>query len=160
MVVADAALARGATSRAELTERLARMGPVPGSRGAARVVAFADERAESVGESRSRVRLSQLGLPVPELQLRVVRRTDGRLIGRCDSGREEHRTVGEFDGEVAYGRLSRPGQSAGDVVDEEGLRGDDLRDDGWQVARWTWPELDRPAVIEDRLRRAFARGAH
>jgi hypothetical protein len=158
VVAADAALARGATTRAQLRERWARMGPVPGSRRAARVIDFADGRSESVGESRSRVVLQRLGLPAPDLQVRITRRSDGRLIGRCDFGWEEHGTLGEFDGRVKYGRLLRAGQSAGDAVHEEKLREDELRDGGWQVARWTWPDLDRPAVIADRLHRAFRRG--
>jgi hypothetical protein len=133
------------------------MGPVPGSRAAARVVAFADPRSESVGESRSRVLMHRLDLPGPDLQVRVLRR-DGSEIGRCDFGWEAYRTVGEFDGRIKYGRLLRPGQSPGDAVFEEKRREDELRDHRWQVARWTWQDLDRPRVVEARLRRAFARG--
>jgi hypothetical protein len=80
------------------------------------------------------------------------------LIGRCDFGWEQLGTLAEFDGRVEYGRLLRPGQSAGDAVYEEKLREDELRDGGWQLVRWTWPERDRPAVIGDRLQRAFRRG--
>ena len=159
VVAADAALALQATTRDQLAERLSRMGPVPGTRRAARVVAFADGRSESVGESRSRVLVHHLGLPAPTPQLRIERPGGGALIGRCDLGWEEHRTVGEFDGKVKYGRLLRPGQSAGDAVHAEKLREDELRDDGWQVTRWTWAELDRPAVIGDRLQRAFRRNS-
>ncbi len=158
VVTADAALARGLTERAGLMACLASMGPVPGSRRAARVLAFADGRSESVGESRSRVLFHRLALPSPGLQVRIVRRRDGGLVGRCDFGWEDHGTVGEFDGRVKYGRLLGPGQTAGDGVYAEKLREDELRDGGWQVVRWTWQELDRPALIGDRLRRAFARG--
>jgi len=56
----------------------------------------------------------------------------------------QHRTIGEFDGRVGYGRLVRPGQSPADAVYEEKLREDAIRDTGRQVVRWTWPELDRP----------------
>ena len=59
---------------------------------------------------------------------------------------------------MKYGRLLRPGQSAGDAVYEEKLREDELRDTGRQVVRWTWPELDTPDVVGGRLLRAFARG--
>ncbi|MCU1604699.1 MAG: Transcriptional regulator, AbiEi antitoxin, Type system [Modestobacter sp.] len=157
VVAADAALARGATTPDRLAGCLAGMGGVPGRRAAARVLAMADGRSESVGESRSRVLFQRLALPVPELQF-PVRRRDGSIIGRCDFGWEGQRTLGEFDGRVTYGRLLRPGQSAGDAVYQEKLREDELRDHAWQVARWTWPELDTPAVIRDRLLRAFARG--
>jgi predicted transcriptional regulator of viral defense system len=157
VVLADAALARQATTAEDLAERLLRMGPVPGSRAAARVIAFADRRSESVGESRSRVLLHHLGIPAPDLQVRVFGE-DGTSIGRCDFGWEEHRTVGEFDGRIKYGRLLRPGQSPGDAVYEEKLREDAIRDTGRQVTRWTWRELDAPTTIHDRIQRAFLRG--
>lgn len=157
VVTADAALARRATSPAELSECLAAMGPVPGSRRATRVLAFANGLSGSVGESRSRVALHRLGLPVPDLQVRV-RHPDGAFIGQCDFGWRKRGTLGEFDGKIKYGRLLRPGQTAGDAVYEEKLREDALRDTGWQVVRWTWSELNTPRLIGERLRRAFARG--
>ncbi|MPR00001.1 hypothetical protein GB931_19165 [Modestobacter sp. I12A-02628] len=157
VVTADAALARGATTTAELVACLERMGPVPGSRRAARVLAFADDRSESVGESRSRVLVHRLGLPVPVLQIPVLSPA-GTLIGRCDFGWPDLWTVGEFDGRTKYGRLLRPGQSAADAVYEEKLREDALRDADQQVVRWTWPELSTPPVIGQRLLRAFERG--
>jgi hypothetical protein len=156
VVTADAALASGRTSAAALAECLERMGPVPGTRRAARVLAFADGSSESVGESRSRVLLGRLRLPMPDLQVRVLRH-DRSLVGRCDFGWRRHRTLGEFDGKVKYGRLLRPGQEAGDVVFQEKRREDEMRDLRWQVVRWTWDELSHARVIEQRLRRAFDR---
>ena len=156
VVIVDAALATRGTTSERLTECLARMGSVPGVRRAARVVAFADGRSESVGESRSRVVLKRLGLPAPDLQVKL-RRADDSEVARCDFGWRDHRTVGEFDGRIKYGRLLRPGQQAGDAVFQEKLREDDIRDHGWKVARWIWRELDTPLVIGDRLRRALAR---
>ena len=58
---------------------------------------------------------------------------------------------------VKYGRLLKPGQTAGDAVHGEKLREDALRDHGWQVARWTWDDLWQPQKIVDRILRAFAR---
>ena len=158
LVLADAALrSPSRTSREQLTECLRRMGPVPGSRAAARVIAFADGLSESVGESRSRVLVDRLGLPSPDLQVQVLR-TDRSLIGRCDFGWDQYRTLGEFDGRIKYGRLLGPGQQAGDVVFAEKRREDELRDHRWEVARWTWDDLTRPGVVGARLRRAFVRG--
>ncbi len=154
VLTADAALASGRPSRGDLTACLRRMGPVPGSRRAARVLAFADGHSESVGESRSRVVLHRLGLPAPDLQVRL-RRPDGSLIGRCDFGWRDHRTVGEFDGRVKY--RADDGGDPGDVVFREKRREDEIRDAGWEVARWTWADLDTPAVVDRRIRRAFAR---
>ncbi|SFN99651.1 Transcriptional regulator, AbiEi antitoxin, Type IV TA system [Geodermatophilus obscurus] len=156
LVAADAALASGQVTPAHLDACLARMGPVPGSRRASRVVAFADGRSESVGESRSRVLMHRLGLPVPDLQVRLLR-PDRSVIARCDFGWRDHRTVGEFDGRVKY-RGEAAGPDPGEVVFREKRREDDIRDSGWEVARWTWADLRTPAVVERRIRRAFARG--
>jgi hypothetical protein len=157
VVMADWALLKRKTSRADLEECLGVMGSVPGSRAAARAIAFADPLSESVGESRSRVLLHRLHMPKPDLQVRVLRR-DGSEIGRCDFGWKDRRTLGEFDGRVKYGRLLRPGQSPGDAVFEEKRREDELRDHRWQVARWTWDDLNHPRSVEQRIRRSFARG--
>ncbi|TFV83074.1 type IV toxin-antitoxin system AbiEi family antitoxin domain-containing protein [Blastococcus sp. CT_GayMR16] len=159
VVVADHALASGHTSFGALLECLGRMGPVPGTRRAARVLRFASRFSESVGESRSRVLMHRLRLPTPDLQVHVLR-ADGSIVGRCDFGWRAHRTLGEFDGKVKYGRLVKPGQEPGDVVFQEKRREDELRDLRWQVVRWTWAELSQPRVLEQRLRRAFDRGSH
>ena len=157
VAVADAALHRRLTSPTGLRRCLARMGAVPGVRAAARVLDFADGLSESVGESRSRVLLHRLGLPRPDLQVRVLR-DDRSEIARCDFGWETYRTLGEFDGRIKYGRLLRPGQAPGDVVFDEKRREDEIREHAWEVARWTWQDLRTPLVIERRLRRAFSRG--
>ncbi|HYP45923.1 MAG TPA: hypothetical protein VEQ66_12090 [Propionibacteriaceae bacterium] len=78
-------------------------------------------------------------------------------MGRADFGWPEHRTVGEFDGRIKYGRLLKAGESAGDVIYAEKLREDEMRDLGWQVVRWMYADLATPEVIGDRIRRAFTR---
>jgi hypothetical protein len=75
----------------------------------------ADERSESVGESRSRAAIALAGLPEPVLQWEVAG-------FRTDFGWPDHCVVGEFDGEIKYGRLLRPGQQPGDVVFAEKRR--------------------------------------
>lgn len=157
VATADAALRLG-LDRAELAEVLGRAGRRPGIGAARRVVGFADGRSESVGESFSRVVLHRIGLPPSTLQLEV-RDEAGVLVGRCDFGWEEHQTVGEFDGRIKYGRLLRPDQRVEEVVWAEKQREDAIRDLGRQLARWTWADLHRERLLEDRLRRAFRRGA-
>ncbi|MET0693332.1 MAG: hypothetical protein ABWY56_05345, partial [Propionibacteriaceae bacterium] len=71
---------------------------------------------------------------------------------------EHYRTLGEFDGRVKYGRLLKPGESVEDVIYREKLREDALRDEIWEMVRWTWADLTSPDALERRLRRAFARG--
>lgn len=85
VVVADAALARCMVTSAELLHVLSRCRRWPGSPHAQRVIAFADGRAESVGESRSRVAIALAGLPRPEPQW-VVHDAGGRFVARTDFG--------------------------------------------------------------------------
>ena len=118
-------------------------------------MAFADNRSESDGESRSRVILHKVGLALPTLQLPI-----GTALGDCrvDFGWEEERVVGEFDGQVKYGRLLRPGQDPGQAVFDEKRREDAIRDENWGVVRWTWSELASPLRLGRRVERALERG--
>ncbi|KAA0021235.1 hypothetical protein [Antrihabitans cavernicola] len=136
---------------------IATMSGWPGLPAARRVCAFLDGRSESVGESRSRVLLSRIGLPTPELQHQVFS-ADGLLLGRADFSFPEFGVLGEFDGRIKYGRLLRPGRTAGDAVFEEKRREDALRDAGWEMVRWTWSDLDEPQDLRRRFDRAIARG--
>lgn len=154
VAAADAALRLG-LARDVLGEALRRQDRWPGAARARRVVAFADGRSESAGESASRVLLADQGLVPTDLQLVVA---DGRrTLGRVDFAWPEHRTIAEFDGRLKYGRLLRPGDDVCEVVFREKVREDLLRDLGWQVVRWIWADLARPLVIAERVRRAFAR---
>ena len=97
------------------------------------------------------------GLPTPELQFRVVDRL-GTVFARTDFRWREFNTLGEFDGAVKYGRALTDGQSAGDAVFEEKLREDRIREQGFNVVRWVWDELDDPRALADKIRRAMDRG--
>lgn len=140
----------------DLDEVLESMAQWPGVRQARRLAGFLDGRSESVGESVSRVRLWEQGLPIPVLQREIYDR-HGTLIARVDFAWELQRTVGEFDGKVKYGALLKPGQRPEEVLFLEKQREDALRDEGWQMARWVWSDLDRHGVLRDRVLRAFAR---
>jgi hypothetical protein len=153
VVALDAALHARRVSRETLQDRLLDIAGTPGSRSAARAVAFADERAESVGESRSRVILNRWGLMPTDLQFEVLG-ADGARVGRTDFVWEDRRVVGEFDGRIKYGRLLRPGQDAGDAVYREKLREDAIRDEGWRVVRWVWAEFAAPHRFAARVRRS------
>lgn len=153
----DRALALG-LSRADLSEGLQRMRGWPGIACARRTVGFLDVRSESAGESVSRVRFHEAGLPAPVPQLEIFD-SSGRFAARVDFGWEDKKTVGEFDGKAKYGELLKPGQTARDAMLAEKRREDLLRDLGWQVVRWIWADLYRPGVIGDRLLRAFGRAS-
>ncbi|WP_157970638.1 hypothetical protein [Nakamurella deserti] len=154
VVVADAALHAGSTSPADLLVQVER-GRGRTGRPAARVaVTFADGRSESVGESRSRVGMHLAGVPAPDLQAAVYR-PDGSVAGRPDF--RWSRLLGEFDGAVKYGRLLRPGETAGDAVVREKRREDGLRDLGFDMIRWGWADLTEPDRLYSRIRAAVER---
>jgi Transcriptional regulator, AbiEi antitoxin len=152
VVLADAALHRLLTSPAELTAMAERQAGWPGVPGARRVVAFADGRAETPGESVSRVVFTELGLPAPDLQVALTR-ADGSVY-RADFYWAKYRTVGAFDGAVKY----RGDQGAEALVAEK-IREDNLRDAGNEVFRWVWRELFQSREeLGRRALRTFARG--
>jgi hypothetical protein len=157
LVPADAALHRRLVTPAELHEAVERAGNRRGNSAARRVVSFADGGGQSPGETRSRVALFRAGVAPPRLQ-RAFYSGAGQFIGRVDFDWDECATVGEFDGEVKYGRELQPGHDLGEVVFQEKLREDALRDVGRNVVRWIWAELSTFDVVLDRLNRAFRRG--
>lgn len=149
VAVMDAALHAGARPGlvAEIAGSASRR---KGIRTARAALAFADARAESAGESISRVRMAEAGLPAPELQFTVVDRF-GFFVARTDFCWPEKRVVGEFDGRVKY--QGSPDEVA-DVVMSEKRREQAIHDAGWWVVRWDWADLgDR-----DRLRRRILQG--
>lgn len=153
IVVADAALRRGTTA-ADLREQLEVGLDWPGARGASRVLPLADGRAESPGESLSRLVFHSVGLAPDVLQLHVV--TDSGEF-RTDFAWTQWRIVGEFDGRVKYGRLVRPGESPSDVAWRERQRELAIERAGWIVVRYTWAELRDPQLVRHRLLEAMAR---
>lgn len=151
VAVADSALRRG-LDQAELLDALERRRRVPGNRTARLAAEFANPLSESRGESFSRWRIHELGLPAPELQHRLDTE-EGEFIGRCDFWWPDQCLVGEFDGKVKYGRLLKPGQSVTEVVLAEKNREEAIRRQGDWVARWTWREAE-----SDDLHKIVSRG--
>lgn len=124
-----------------------------------RVIAFANGLADGPGESRSRVRMARAGIPAPVLQ-QVVDDRYGRFVGQVDFWWPHAGVIGEYDGEVKYGRLFRPGQDPAEVVHREKLREDALRAQPGvrTVVRWTWQDVDRFDELAVRLRELLAPG--
>jgi very-short-patch-repair endonuclease len=136
-----------------------------GARTASRALRFSDGRAATVGESRARLLMARLGLPRPELQV-PISDDEGELIGIVDFAIRDQCTVVEFDGKQKYGRrlYETTGRlndvDLGDVVWQEKRREDSLRDQGYEVVRLVWSELDgRDGPVHARFQRAFARAA-
>jgi hypothetical protein len=134
-----------------------------GSVNASRVLHFADAAAQTVGESRARVLLARIGVPRPTLQ-HPIRDSAGRLLGISDFYIEEYETAAEFDGRLKYGRALYEGSNrldhgdVGDVVWQEKRREDSFRDEGTEVVRIVWSELDgHDREVRGRFDRAFDR---
>jgi hypothetical protein len=153
VVAADAAL-RGRKADTEALESAAR-----GFRGSqwagriGRVLGFASGRAGSPGESIARVAFAEHNLPAPLLGAPIV--VAGQVIAEVDFLWEAQRTVGEFDGRLKY----RPDNDRGDdVLWQEKLREERLREAGLEVVRMTWAQVTRePGQTAARVRAAFSR---
>ena len=120
-------------------------------------VAFADERAESVLESLSRVQLRRLGLPKPVLQFEVT--LDGRVVATTDFAWPEWGVVGEADGTQKYVDQAFDHRTGSEVIRDEKRREGKIRDAGWWITRWDWDLVHRPVAFERRIRAAFAHAA-
>lgn len=145
--MADAAL-RGAPHRAPVTkdDLLSCLWRSPHPSGRARVLGvidFADERAETLGESLSRTQFHALGLPRPQLQ-RVFSDDQGDMA--VDFYFREFDLVAEFDGDKKYLRTRQfhPELSEVEIVLAEKRRENRLRRQVGDVMRVEWREaLDR-----------------
>jgi very-short-patch-repair endonuclease len=108
----------------------------------------ADPACESVGETRTRLLLTALGLQ-PRSQV-VIADDRGAFLGRVDFLVGE-RVIVEFDGLVKYG-----GADGTAALVAEKAREDALREAGYVVIRIVWSDLDHPAEVARRIRRAVA----
>ena len=150
VVTADAALRLDpalAAAAARLEDRFAYF---PGSRQGRTALELADPRSESAGESVTRVQFFRYGIPMPQLQYRVVDH-NGALAGIADFGWDEFRHLGEFDGKVKYQKLLRAGESPSDCVVREKLREDRMRAGLRGMTRFTWV-----SVMPNNARRTMA----
>ena len=151
----DAALHRRLATLDELRAEVEAAGSGRGVRQARDVVAFVDQGGESPGESLSRVRMRDLGLPMPVLQHEV--RDHQGFVGRVDFWWEELGVIGEFDGRSKYG-VDGVVRSATDQLWDEKIREDRLRAAGARVVRWTWADAWLGAPMAARLAQAGVRG--
>lgn len=122
----------------------------PGSVELPTAVARSDRRSESVGETRSRLTLQDLGFePEPQWE---VRHPSGRIAGLVDLVLVKEGVMIEFDGRVKYGRLLKPGQTINDVILAERAREVRLEElTGLRMLRLVWADLDNPAEIAARI---------
>lgn len=95
----DEGLRSGRTSGTDIVDAITGVGRLHGVGAARRAATFADGASESVGESRMRVAISELGLPAPVLQ-QEFRSSSDRVIGRVDFWWPDANVISEFDGLV------------------------------------------------------------
>jgi hypothetical protein len=154
--------ARGAQSlvKDDLLAVLDRLGARRGLARASRVVAFADGRSGSGGESLSRVGMFLMGFEMPELQVRHPHPEGFYEVDfEWPAAATRPPVIGEFDGVMKYVRDEyRGGADASRVVVAEKLREDFLRAQGNGFIRWGWHEARAPVpALRTRLLRAGIR---
>jgi len=148
LIVADGALRRGLEKEELIALARSRVG-WPGGWAALKVATLANGLHETILESLSWAACHTLGIEMPEPQVRVF--AGERLVARVDGLWRAHNTIGQADGLFKYN--DRQGVIHDKRQDEE------LEDLGFEVARWGWEEAYKPTgVLDERLRRAFARG--
>ena len=160
VVAGDAALRAGLVTPDELMAEVALVSPHQGRGRALDAILAMDERAESVGESRTRLLLDDLGLS-HDSQV-VILDAHGRFVARVDFLVEG--VVLEFDGRLKYGRARDPQDEAavdpGQVLWLEKRREDRVRRLGYPFERVVWDELDRPGLLGARIRAARPTSPH
>lgn len=155
VVAVDSALRLAGGSVDALRSIHLRCADWPGACGAGRAVAFADSRAGSVGESRTRVQLASVALPEPETQVYIYDE-HGWLVGVVDFlilGK----TILEFDGMVKYGLDGSNPEAMAARLAKEKAREDALRRLGYEVVRIVWADLYHPGRIAAQVCAAIAR---
>ncbi len=147
LVVADSALRLGA-SRAGLERIVAAAAGKRGIVQARSVLALADERSESPGETLVRYAAHRAGAPPPTPQLSVP--TSAGTF-RLDLAWPDVCVGVEFDGAIKYS------DEFGDPVQRllaEKRRHDALVDAGWWIVRVSWEELHDLEALGTKLLRA------
>lgn len=150
---------RGLASREQLEQVLAAMTWTPDSLDLTRKLQLSDGRAESVGETRTRLLFKQERVPAPIPQFEICY-PSGLVAGRVDFAWPERKVMAEFDGHSKYLRLRREGETIEQTILREKAREDLLRElTGWLMVRLTWADLDFPTTTANRILRKFAQAA-
>lgn len=157
LIAADGALHAKQVTRAELESALAQHHGHPHVEGVRLLLAQADGRHESVGETRLAHVLRTLGYDVtpqvPVVACGVTRRGDFGVDGTD--------AIVEFDGLSKYsgGFVSTDPSTVRRALAEEKARQSDLEDAGKEIARVGWVDLDSPSAIGAKVERAIRRAA-
>ena len=146
IVAADHALHSALITHENLAEAAATVEGWPHSGRVRTMLAMADGRSESVGESRLRVHVQAAGINlVPQVR---IRDEAGRVVARADFVVEGTKVIVEFDGKVKYT------DGGTDALFAEKRREDELRRLGYVLVRVVWVDLDHPERIVAWIKRA------
>lgn len=126
-----------------------------GSRGIRRArlaLELVDGRAQLPGESISRLLMWELGMPDPELQLRVETHLG---VAYLDFAWPRLQCFGEFDGEV---KLTDPafthGRSRGEILEVQDARRRAIEAaTSWRAMHWGWDDIADAGTFASALRR-------
>jgi hypothetical protein len=146
----DSSLHQGQVTTEELEAARCSMGVPGGQSRARRAIEFASPLAMLPGESFSRALMHELGFPPPELQREFTAPRGGRRF--ADFWWGDIRLVGEFDGHDKYTEPEfTQGRTAEEVMWQEKLRENELRDHDARITRWTWGDLEQVHPFVRRL---------
>lgn len=145
LIIADSALQQELCTLADLQAACAALGKAKGVAGVRWVIANADPRSESPGETWMRMVCRELGYPVTS---QVVVDVDGHRY-RLDLVIDGTMIALEFDGAVKYG--SDPART----VLAEKRRQAQIERLGYRVLRVVWDQLADPARLDQRIRSAL-----
>ena len=119
------------------------------------VLARAHERVTNVAEARTWHFFFEQRIPRPEPQVEVFD-DRGNLLGIVDFLWPELGVFLEFDGRIKYEQYRRPGESLADYLMREKRREEQICVlKGWIAIRITWDDLQRPAVLARRIKKAL-----
>ncbi len=151
VVIADQALRFPDITASDLVSTMREAGRRRGIAQARRVLRVADGGAESPGETRVRLILTEAGYDA-ESQVEIRDRS-GRFVGRVDLMLRSHSVFVEFDGRSKY----QLGESVESVLWREKQRFDALVELGLEGVRVVWNQLADPRRVTQRVAAAIAR---
>ncbi|MCB5282915.1 hypothetical protein BJQ89_02678 [Arthrobacter sp. ES1] len=147
LILMDHALRLG-LDPGELERQAGQLRRVPGIGSLRKVLACADARSESPGETLARDLIRRLRLPAPVLQFEVRTRLG---LFRTDCAWPDRRVALEFDGRRKYFDYA----PTAEAVFQERRREKALMELGWKVVRVEWRDLFRESEFKTRLLRAL-----
>ncbi|WP_126416076.1 hypothetical protein [Trueperella bialowiezensis] len=156
LACANFALHEGLATREEITSIYERMPRFIGANRVRDVLALMDSRVESVGESLTRLRIHQFGLPQVEPQVSFM---SDKHVDRVDFLDRKNKIAYEFDGNI---KLLDP-RMLDDLdyrksIANEGNRDRRLRQHGIHPFHLVWNDVKTERGFEDWLRQARING--